>query len=123
MIPQQWRDGGGVLQRLPRVLRDDAGWGEFDWLLKKKEEKNPRQSLSFQWLFYAEQAAHVGHKLLQALEEGDLLLAVHGGWRAAGRQLVEGVGQPLVDDGVPLRREEGLHQLRVLRLTEDRQNI
>lgn len=72
----------------------------------------------FQWLFYAEQAAHVGHKLLQALEEGDLLLAVHGGRRAAGRQLVEGVGQTLVDDGVSLGGEQGLHQLRVLRLPQ-----
>lgn len=46
----------------------------------------------FQWLFHAEQAADVGYKLLQAFEEGNLLLAVHGGWRAAGCQLVEGVG-------------------------------
>lgn len=46
----------------------------------------------FQWLFNAEQAADVGDKLLQAFEEGNLLLAVHGGRRAAGCQLVEGVG-------------------------------
>lgn len=75
------------------------------------------------WLFHAEQAAHVGHELLQALEEGHLLLAVHGGRRAAGRQLVEGVGQPLVDDGVPLRRQQRLHQLRVLRLVEGKQRV
>lgn len=76
----------------------------------------------FQWLFHAEQAAHVCHELFQALEEGDLLLAVHGGRRAARRQLVEGVGEPLVDDGVSLRREQSLHQLRVLRLTEEEGN-
>lgn len=73
--------------------------GVFDWLLFKTMI---RGGVGFQWLFDAEQAAHIGHKLLQAFEEGDLLLAVHGGWRAAGRQLVEGVGQPLVDDGVSL---------------------
>lgn len=81
-----------------------------------------RGGVGFQWLFHAEQAAYVGHKLLQALEEGDLLLAVHGGRRAAGRQLVEGVGQPLVDDGVSLRGEQSLHQLRVLRLTQRKEN-
>lgn len=71
--------------------------GVFDWLLF-----NTTTRLAFQWLFHTEQATHIGHKLLQAFEEGDLLLAVHGGRRAAGRQLVEGVGEPLVDDGVPL---------------------
>lgn len=69
-----------------------------------------------QWLLHAEEAAHVGHELLQALQEGHLLLAVHCGRRAAGRQLVEGVGQTLVDHGVPLGGQQGLHQLRVLRL-------
>lgn len=84
-----------------------------DWLsIQRRVSSSPPP----RWLFHAEQAAHVGHKLLQALEEGHLLLAVHGGRRAAGRQLVEGVGQPLVDDGVPLRRQQSLHQLRVLRL-------
>lgn len=64
-----------------------------------------REGERFQWLFDTEQAPHVGHKLLQALQEGDFLLAVHGGWRAAGRQFVEGVRQTLVDDGVSLGRE------------------
>lgn len=88
----------------------------FDWLLFITMHGG---GFGFQWLFHTEQAPHVGHKLLQALEEGDLLLTVHGRWRAARRQLVEGVGQPLVDDGISLRREESLHQLRVLHLTEE----
>lgn len=92
----------------------------FDWLLFITMSGG---GFGFQWLFHAEQAAHVGHKLLQALEECHLLLAVHGGRRAAGRQLVEGVGQPLVDDGVSLRRQQRLHQLRVLRLVEDSNTI
>lgn len=56
------------------------------------ERRRLEAGLVFQWLFHAEQAADVGYKLLQAFEEGNLLLAVHGGWRAAGCQLVEGVG-------------------------------
>lgn len=85
---------------LPIVLRDEAGgFVFFDWLLFKTMTGG---GVGFQWLFHAEQAAHIGHKLLQALEEGHFLLAVHGGRRAAGRQLVEGVSQPLVDDSVSL---------------------
>lgn len=61
-----------------------------------------RRTRFFQWLFHTQQAAHVGNELLQAFEEGDLLLSVHRRRRAAGRQFVEGVGQPLVDDGVSL---------------------
>lgn len=76
--------------------------------------------VKFQWLFDTEQPTHVGHKLLQAFEKGDLLLAVHCGWCAAGCQLVEGIGQPLVDDGVSLRGQQSLHKLRVLCLKENR---
>lgn len=79
-----------------------------------------RGRVKFQWLFDTEQPTHIGHKLLQAFEKGDLLLTVHGGWRAAGCQLVEGISQPLVDDGVSLRGQQSLHELRVLCLRESR---
>jgi len=102
---------------LPRVVpRMKQGESLIGYL---SERGVIRGRVWLQWLFHAQQAAHVGHELLQALEEGDLLLAVHGGRRAARCQLVEGVGQSLVDDGVSLRGEQSLHQLRVLRLTEE----